>query len=92
MKMKEDIDKPLPTTIYPPPELREFIDAMRSRHRKPVSLSTEIVLMLIDWQEKWFNEHSMDEYKEILEDKETDEIELEIMREKIEKAKERRSL
>lgn len=77
-----------PTTFYPPPELREFIDAMRSI--KHYSMSTQIVLVLLDWQDKWFKEHSIDEYERILEDMETDKIELEIMQERIKKAKAKR--
>lgn len=72
-----------PTTIYPPPELREFIDAMRTQHRNPCSMSTQIIMVLLDWQEKWFKEHSMGEYERILEDMETDKIELEIMHERV---------
>lgn len=74
-----------PTTVYLPVELREFVDAMRNvKHR---SVSTQIVLMLLDWQDQWFEKHSTDEYERILEDKETDEIELEIMKERIKQRK-----
>ena len=82
-------------SVYVPPELREFVDVMRRQHKTstgktlPCSLSKQIVIMLLATQDKWLEEHDVDEYERMLEDMETDKIELEIMNEKMNKSRKR---